>query len=90
MASEKPRMVILCGGFDGMYTALEFERALDRGTNFVALNWTLDVLFSKNLVHFRTTRPLAPPPAEKESKNTPVWVSQRSLDTKAASEWRGG
>ncbi|OAI43730.1 hypothetical protein AYO43_09890 [Nitrospira sp. SCGC AG-212-E16] len=26
----------------------------------VALDWTLDLLFSKDLVHFRTTRP--PPP----------------------------
>ncbi|MBI5315008.1 MAG: NAD(P)/FAD-dependent oxidoreductase [Nitrospirae bacterium] len=31
----------------------------------VALDWTLDVLFSKDLVHFRTTRPRTPPPAEK-------------------------
>lgn len=28
----------------------------------VALDWTLDVLFSKDLVHFRTTRPRTPPP----------------------------
>jgi NADH dehydrogenase len=38
----------------------------------VALDWTLDVLFSKDLVHFRTTRPLAPPPVEEEPKNAPV------------------
>jgi NADH dehydrogenase len=30
----------------------------------VALDWTLDVLFSKDLVHFRTTRPQIPPPVE--------------------------
>lgn len=28
----KPRVVILGGGFGGMYAALEFERALARGT----------------------------------------------------------
>jgi len=38
----------------------------------VALDWTLDVLFSKDIVHFRTTRPLSPPPTEKESESTPV------------------
>lgn len=32
----------------------------------VALDWTLDVLFSKDLVHFRTTRPHTPPPLEEE------------------------
>ncbi|MGZ8381314.1 MAG: NAD(P)/FAD-dependent oxidoreductase [Nitrospira sp.] len=32
----------------------------------VALDWTLDVLFSKDLVHFRTTRPVTPPPSEAE------------------------
>ncbi|UVT22292.1 MAG: NAD(P)/FAD-dependent oxidoreductase [Nitrospira sp.] len=32
----------------------------------VALDWTLDVLFSKDLVHFRTTRPRTPPPAPDE------------------------
>ena len=31
----------------------------------VALDWTLDVLFSKDLVHFRTTRSLSSPPATK-------------------------
>lgn len=30
----------------------------------VALDWTLDVLFSKDLVHFRTSRPRTPPPVE--------------------------
>jgi len=30
----------------------------------VALDWTLDVLFSKDLVHFRTTRPPSPPSTE--------------------------
>jgi len=30
----------------------------------VALDWTLDVLFSKDLVHFRTTRPPTPLPRE--------------------------
>lgn len=34
----------------------------------VALDWTLDVLFSKDLVHFRTTRPPASLPAAAESK----------------------
>jgi NADH dehydrogenase len=32
----------------------------------VALDWTLDVLFSKDLVHFRTARPRTPPPVEEE------------------------
>jgi NADH dehydrogenase len=30
----------------------------------VALDWTLDVLFSKDLVHFRTSRPRTPPQVE--------------------------
>jgi NADH dehydrogenase len=34
----------------------------------VALDWTLDVLFSKDLVHFRTARPLSVPQAEEESE----------------------
>ena len=34
----------------------------------VALDWTLDVLFSKDLVHFRTTRPPTPPPTTAELK----------------------
>jgi NADH dehydrogenase len=38
----------------------------------VALDWTLDVLFSKDLVHFRTTRPPTPPPAEDESESESV------------------
>jgi NADH dehydrogenase len=38
----------------------------------VALDWTLDVLFSKDLVHFRTTRLRTPPPAQKESESTPA------------------
>jgi NADH dehydrogenase len=38
----------------------------------VALDWTLDVLFSKDLVHFRTTRPHPPPPLEEELESTPV------------------
>jgi NADH dehydrogenase len=38
-----------------------FEKKL-----LVALDWTLDVLFSKDLVHFRTTRPPTPPLAEEE------------------------
>ena len=33
MSNDKPRVVILGGGFGGMYAALEFERALDRGAN---------------------------------------------------------
>jgi NADH dehydrogenase len=32
----------------------------------VALDWTLDLLFSKDLVQFRTTRPSPLPPAEEE------------------------
>jgi NADH dehydrogenase len=43
----------------------------------VALDWTLDVLFSKDLVHFRTTRPATPPPAEEESESEPVQVGRR-------------
>ena len=42
----------------------------------VALDWTLDVLFSKDLVHFRTTRPPTPPPAEEESESEPVQVGR--------------
>lgn len=38
MTNGKPRIVILGGGFGGMYAALEFERALARGT---ALDVTL-------------------------------------------------
>jgi NADH dehydrogenase len=45
----------------------------------VALDWTLDVLFSKDLVHFRTTRPPAPPLAEEELEGEPVLVSQRRI-----------
>lgn len=33
MPSQKPRVLILGGGFGGMYAALEFERALERGAN---------------------------------------------------------
>lgn len=33
MSSGKPRILILGGGFGGMYAALEFERALARGAN---------------------------------------------------------
>ena len=43
----------------------------------VALDWTLDVLFSKDLVHFRTTRPPTLPPEEEESESEPVQVSGR-------------
>jgi NADH dehydrogenase len=32
----------------------------------VALDWTLDVLFSKDLVHFKTTRSSTPPPTEEQ------------------------
>ena len=49
-----------------------FEKKL-----LVALDWTLDVLFSKDLVHFRTTRPLTPPPVEEEAESTPVQMNQR-------------
>ena len=38
MVNGKPRVVILGGGFGGMYAALEFERALARGA---ALDVTL-------------------------------------------------
>ena len=31
MSSSKPRVLILGGGFGGMYAALEFERALAHG-----------------------------------------------------------
>jgi NADH:quinone reductase (non-electrogenic) len=34
----------------------------------VALDWTLDLLFSKDLVHFRTTRPSALSLSEEESE----------------------
>jgi NADH dehydrogenase len=44
----------------------------------VALAWTLDVLFSKDLVHFRATRP-PPPPAEEESESDQVHVGQSRL-----------
>jgi NADH dehydrogenase len=40
-----------------------FEKKL-----LVALDWTLDVLFSKDLVHFRTTRHRTPPPVAVELK----------------------
>src|ERR1041384_2658936 len=33
MSDEKPRVLILGGGFGGMYVALEFEQALARGAN---------------------------------------------------------
>ena len=42
----------------------------------VALDWTLDVLFSKDLVHFRTARPLIQPLAEEDSESEPVQVSR--------------
>jgi NADH dehydrogenase len=42
----------------------------------VALDWTLDVLFSKDLVHFRTARPLIRPLAEEDSESEPVQVSR--------------
>jgi NADH dehydrogenase len=45
----------------------------------VALDWTLDVLFSKDLVHFRTTRPLTPPPVEEELESEPVQFDGASL-----------
>ncbi|HRI37989.1 MAG TPA: NAD(P)/FAD-dependent oxidoreductase [Nitrospira sp.] len=38
----------------------------------VALDWTLDVLFSKDLVHFRTTRPHTPPPMGELEKLGPI------------------
>jgi NADH dehydrogenase len=42
-----------------------FEKKL-----LVALDWTLDVLFSKDLVHFRTTRPRTPPLPAAELKKS--------------------
>ena len=45
----------------------------------VALDWTLDVLFSKDLVHFRTTRPFTPPAAEEESESEPVQFDGANL-----------
>lgn len=36
----------------------------------VALDWTLDVLFSKDLVHFRTTRALPSPPQQSTNKSS--------------------
>ena len=42
----------------------------------VALDWTLDVLFSKDLVHFRTARPPAQPLAEEELESEPVQVGR--------------
>lgn len=36
----------------------------------VALDWTLDVLFSKDLVHFRTTRHAPPPPMADKVENS--------------------
>jgi NADH dehydrogenase len=41
----------------------------------VALDWTLDVLFSKDLVHLRTARPRTLPPAEEQSEGELVQVS---------------
>jgi len=41
----------------------------------VALDWTLDVLFSKDLVHFRTARPLSKPLAEERSESTRARIS---------------
>ncbi|MCS6303217.1 MAG: FAD-dependent oxidoreductase [Nitrospira sp.] len=38
MSHGKPRVVILGGGFGGMYAALKFERALEQGA---ALDVTL-------------------------------------------------
>jgi NADH dehydrogenase len=43
----------------------------------VALDWTLDVLFSKDLVHFRTTRPSTLRPTEGELESAAVQVSRR-------------
>ena len=43
----------------------------------VALDWTLDVLFSKDLVHFRTARPSTRPPAEEETESTPLQINRR-------------
>lgn len=43
----------------------------------VALDWTLDVLFSKDMVHFRTARSLSSPTAAELKK--PAEVPQNSL-----------
>jgi len=51
----------------------------------VALDWTLDVLFSKDLVHFRTARPLSVPLAKEGSESTRVQISQRSSGASATS-----
>ncbi|HKP00774.1 MAG TPA: FAD-dependent oxidoreductase, partial [Nitrospiraceae bacterium] len=42
----------------------------------VALDWTLDVLFSKDLVHFRAARRPIQPLAEADSESEPVQVSR--------------
>jgi len=45
----------------------------------VALDWTLDVLFSKDLVHIRTARPSILPLAEEELESEPVQFDGASL-----------
>ncbi len=52
----------------------------------VALDWTLDVLFSKDLVHFKTARPPTPPPAEEESESEPVPVGRHRPHDRDISE----
>ncbi len=43
----------------------------------VALDWTLDVLFSKDLVQFKTVRPATLPLEEEESESEPIQLGQR-------------
>ena len=52
MSDRKPRVLILGGGFGGMYAALEFERALAQAAD-------LDVpLFNRdNFLHFTAMLP---------------------------------
>ena len=49
--------MILEGGFGGFYTALDLLPRAEKKLR-VALDWTLDMLFTKDLVQFST----APPP----------------------------
>jgi NADH dehydrogenase FAD-containing subunit len=47
------RIVILGGGFGGLYAALELEKTLARRTD---LQVALDLVFSKDLVQLQTPR----------------------------------
>jgi hypothetical protein len=67
MSNGKPRVLILGGRFGAWWLwrtiylvkLPRFEKKV-----LVALDWTLDVLFSKDLVHFRTARPSNSPSTE--------------------------